>query len=137
MMKLLKALPFILIFSIPMMANAAKYNEGYYCDIVAEQLNGKSEIRTTYNKRVDIVTATHAIECDWLPKWGEAIGQAMTYAELEGKLPGIVIFHDVNKKWNENTYQLYKHMSSVLGITLWIYEVNKKDGKIEFTEQHN
>ena len=116
-MKLLKALPFIIILSIPVIANAAKYNEGYYCDIVAEQLNGKSEMRTTYNKRVDIVTATHAIECDWLPKWGEAIGQALTYAELEGKLPGIVIFHDVNKKWNENTHQLYKHMSSDLDIS--------------------
>ena len=86
---------------------------------------------------MDILTDTHAIECDWMPKWAEAIGQSLTYAELEGKLPGIVIFHDINKKWNKNTWAVYQHMSDVYGITLYWYEVDKKTGEIWHTATYN
>ena len=109
---------------------AKKYNEAWFCDIVAEDLNGRSEVKTQFNKRIDIITSTHAIECDWLHKWAEGIGQALTYGELESKTPGLVVFIDVNKKLNKNSLGVINHMASVYNIKLWIYNINKENGEI-------
>jgi hypothetical protein len=52
---------------------------------------GQMEVVLTDNTRADCVTNTHAIEFDFAPKWAEAIGQALHYAALTGKQPGIVL----------------------------------------------
>ncbi len=52
---------------------------------------GTVEVVMSDGTRADCVTATHAIEFDFAPKWAEAIGQALHYAALTGKKPGIVL----------------------------------------------
>ena len=116
---------------------AAKHNEAHFCDIITAHMGGKAEVKTDYNKRIDILTDTHAIECDWTSKPYEAIGQALAYGEFEGKLPGIVFFHPVSKKWHNKTYAMMKHLSQVYGITIWWYEVDKKTGDIWHKETYN
>jgi hypothetical protein len=39
----------------------------------------------------DCVTATHAIEVDFAPKWAEAIGQSLHYARVTQKRPGVLL----------------------------------------------
>ncbi len=41
--------------------------------------------------RVDCLTATHAVEVEFAPKWAEAVGQSLHYASLTGKRAGIVL----------------------------------------------
>lgn len=52
---------------------------------------GIEEVRLKDGTRVDCLTATHAIEFDFGHKWAEAPGQALHYARLTGKKPGIVL----------------------------------------------
>lgn len=52
---------------------------------------GTIEVVLPDNTRVDCLTATHAIEFDFAPKWAEAIGQSLHYAALTGKSPGVVL----------------------------------------------
>ena len=49
-------------------ANTKKFNEAHFCDLVAKQLGGITEVKTTYNKRVDILTDTH--DPYWTPREG-------------------------------------------------------------------
>jgi len=53
--------------------------------------NGIQEYRLSDQTRVDCLTDTHAIEFDYAKKWAEAVGQALHYSRMTGKLPGIVI----------------------------------------------
>jgi predicted RecB family endonuclease len=41
--------------------------------------------------RIDVVTARYAIEVEFASKWSNSIGQALYYASITGKNPGIVI----------------------------------------------
>lgn len=51
--------------------------------------------------RIDCLTETHAIEYDWANKWYEGITQALYYAELTGKKPGLVL---IKKKPNHQKF---------------------------------
>jgi len=60
-------------------------------DIVAVEpwaRGGAVEHRLHDGTRVDILTATHAIEADWSHKWAEAVGQSLYYSLITGKKPG-------------------------------------------------
>ena len=52
--------------------------------------------------RVDCLTHTHAIEFDFAAKWAESIGQALYYAEVTNKKPGIVLI--IEDKTKDNKY---------------------------------
>lgn len=114
-----------------------KKNEAFFCDAIATSIAGESEVRTKYNKRIDILTDTAAAECDWSHKWAEAIGQALTYGELEGKQPAMIIFHDISKKQNKNTIGVLIHMSKTLGIDLLYINVDRISGDMEFYGSYN
>lgn len=52
---------------------------------------GRAEVVLADRTRVDCLTDTHAIEVDFAAKWAEAIGQALFYAAMTGKRPGVVL----------------------------------------------
>ena len=70
--------------------NAIAAERDYQLPWCAER-GGTVEVVLSDGTRADCVTATHAIEFDFAPKWAEAIGQALHYAALTGKKPGIVL----------------------------------------------
>lgn len=47
----------------------------------------------TGTTRCDCLTATHAVEFDFAPKWAEAVGQALYYGAVTGKKPAVVLIH--------------------------------------------
>jgi hypothetical protein len=49
------------------------------------------EVRLWDATRVDYLSDNEAIEVDWAPKWAEAVGQSLYYAELTGKKPAIIL----------------------------------------------
>jgi hypothetical protein len=65
-------------------------NESHYINLLVNQLNGVKEQRVQ-NGRVDIVTATHAIEVEWASNWKHSIGQALWYGLQTNKEPGIIL----------------------------------------------
>ena len=80
---------------------------------------GETEYILPDKARVDCVTETHAIEFDFAKKWAESIGQALYYAEVLRKIPGVVLISENSEK----DQKFIKRITTVAeknGITLWI-----------------
>lgn len=76
----------LLLFNTPLNA-AEKDYQNPFC----EELGGQVEVVLSDRTRVDCLTDTYAIEVDFAHKWAEAIGQALHYAVMTGKQPGIML----------------------------------------------
>lgn len=55
------------------------FNESFYRDILAQSLNGKTEISTPVG-RIDVLTDTELIEVKNSKDWKSALGQVMAYS---------------------------------------------------------
>ena len=73
--------------------------------------------------RVDILTDSYAIEVDWSHKWKESIGQAMWYASVTNKKPGICL---LCKNINEESHHIYRCNTICVkyNIDLWIVDIS-------------
>lgn len=89
---------------------------------LAPKYEAEVEVVLWDRTRVDMVTATHAIEVDWADKWAEAIGQALYYADLTRKKPGIVL---LVRDPNEEARFIYRLQTVCVkrGIDFWIERV--------------
>lgn len=79
---------------------------------------GKQEVILYDKARVDCVTKNYAIEFDFASKWGESIGQALYYAAITKKLPGIVLIME----YPENDEKYLNRLNIVAekyGIKVW------------------
>jgi hypothetical protein len=85
---MIKILAMLIVCSLP--SQAEERREAWYITEIAKQLNGQREV-TVPRGRVDVVTATHAIEVEFAAKWKNAIGQALWYAHQTNKKAGIVL----------------------------------------------
>ncbi|WP_051326935.1 hypothetical protein [Desulfatibacillum aliphaticivorans] len=53
--------------------------------------SGRKEVLLRDNTLCDCVTDTHAVEFDFAENWTEAVGQALHFARMTAKKPGIVL----------------------------------------------
>lgn len=67
------------------------HKERYYQNIWCSEHHGQAEVSLPDQTRADCLTASHAIEFDFAPKWYEAVGQALYYSLQTGKRGGIVL----------------------------------------------
>ena len=65
------------------------HSERYYQNIIAQKLNGTTEVILSDKTRIDIETTKDVIEVDFAQKWYEAVGQCAHYAFKTGKKPVI------------------------------------------------
>ena len=65
--------------------------ERYYQQQWCSEHHGRAEVTLPDRTRCDCLTATHAVEVDFAPKWTEAIGQSLYYALQTGRRAGIVL----------------------------------------------
>ena len=91
---------------------------------LASKYKAKTEVSLWDRTRVDMVNDTYAIEVDWAPKWAEAIGQSLYYAEVTKLKPAIILL--VKNKTTESRY-IYRAqiVAAKYGIQLYIEEVKK------------
>ncbi|MBI9047524.1 MAG: hypothetical protein JEZ06_23775 [Anaerolineaceae bacterium] len=85
---------------------------------------GQTEVILSDNTRCDCITDTHAVEFDLANKWTEAVGQAMHYARVSGKKPGIVLIlqSEDDKKYLDRLNQEIKTYN--LPIDVWSIQGN-------------
>lgn len=67
-------------------------------DYVREHCKGEIEHRLYDGTRVDCLTDEYAKEYDFCHKWAESAGQALYYADITGKKPGIVLICDPDEQ---------------------------------------
>lgn len=72
-------------------ATATALPESYYQGIFAAQVGGRTEVTANDGSRCDILTDSYAIEVDFARKWGEAIGQSLSYGFQFDRQAGIVL----------------------------------------------
>lgn len=58
---------------------------------IAKQKGGHAEVRTFCGARCDVLTEEYAFEVEWVKKYKEAPGQALLYAALLHRKPGIIL----------------------------------------------
>jgi hypothetical protein len=75
-------------------------NEAHYNQIIQSQLGGNREVKVN-GGRVDLVTASYAIETEWASNWKHSIGQALWYGLQTNKQPGIIL---IMKSIDERKY---------------------------------
>ena len=78
---------------------------------------GEMEVRMPDGTRADCVTKNYAIEIDFAPKWAEALGQALHYADQTGKQPAILLIIERDKDWRY--YNRLKRTARKQGVKVW------------------
>lgn len=111
-------------------AKPKKRGETYWAAVAADELFGVAgpdhvEVRLADGSRCDILTKEYAIEVDWADeKWKEAPGQAVLYAALTNRKPGVVLL--VKNRRNEQSDILRATIvCAKLEIPIWFYEVKR------------
>lgn len=79
---------FTVLFSLD--SNGAQREADYRRKWCAAR-RGRMEVAMPNRTRCDCLTRTHAVEFDFAPKWLEAVGQSLNYAEQTRKRAGIVL----------------------------------------------
>lgn len=90
MPRLLLAAASLLCAVLPCAVPAAA-DELAECRRLAPKYEAEAEARLWDATRVDLLSDRYAIEVDWAPKWAEAIGQALYYAEVTGREPAVLL----------------------------------------------
>lgn len=120
-MKIFITLLILTIYPVFVFAQTPKnhqYFEKDYQKVWCDAHCGNTEVILSDRARVDCVTATHAIEFDFAPKWAESIGQALYYGYALNKKPGIVLIIE-NKEKDQKYINRVKAVAEIYGITLW------------------
>lgn len=74
-----------------LLAASAQARESDYQLPWCKAQGGIAEYVLPDHTRVDCLTATHAVEFDFAPKWAEAIGQALYYASQTDRRAAVVL----------------------------------------------
>ncbi len=91
--------------------------ERYYQNQWCNKVGGLQEYHLEDGTRVDCLTETHAVEFDFAKKWAESIGQALYYADMTGKRPGVVLI--MEQPGDDRFKARLKRISDRYGITVW------------------
>ncbi|MDP2689260.1 MAG: hypothetical protein Q8P48_04005 [Deltaproteobacteria bacterium] len=89
------------------------------------------EYRLPDRTRVDCVTVEYAVEVDFAGKWAEAIGQAVYYAMMTDKKPGILLIMDGEEEKDARYLERLKTVTESLGIAVWTIAPEDVDGRGE------
>lgn len=112
--------------AIPLVISASiqaktEHSERFYQEKVAFALKGQMERRVP-DGRVDVLTATHAIEVEFAAKWKNAIGQALWYSLQTGKAAGIVVILEDERRDGPDAIRLGSVIeANKLPIKVWLW----------------
>lgn len=105
----------LLLFSVAF-AGHQFLEKDYQIEWCAEH-GGITEYVLDDQARVDCLLDEYTIEFDFAPKWAEAIGQSLYYAEKTGKKPGIVLI--IEKDSDKRYLKRLKTLSEKYQIRVW------------------
>lgn len=80
---------------------------------LAVHLSGQAEVTVPYG-RVDVLTSTYAIEIDFLHKWKEGVGQALSYASVKGVTPCLALIYErTDNQTDADVNNLLSHIETL------------------------
>lgn len=101
-----------------LLASVAGAGERAEVQRLAPAYDARPEVVAWDGSRVDLLNDRYAIEVDWASKWQQAVGQAMYYAILFDREPGIILL----RRSAEDTRFIYRCQAVCvrIGIKLWV-----------------
>ncbi len=78
------------VFPLIPLTPAGTRLEADWADALAAALAAQQEVRIKHG-RIDVLSASYAIEVDWFRKWHEGLGQAQHYSIATGKAPAVAL----------------------------------------------
>lgn len=97
---------------------------------LAPKYAAQPEVRMTDGTVCDLVSETEAIEIDYAPKWAEAVGQSLHYAEMTGKKAGIILLlEDPDSEWRHLVR--CARLCGKLGIQLYVEELSREQPPVQ------
>ena len=109
----------LLLLLFPTFAFASERTE---VDRIAPSYHADVEVVQWDGTRIDMLTKTEAIEVDYAPKWAEAIGQSLYYAQVSDRKPAIVLLVRNVKKDAKYIYRC-QTVCAKFGIKLYVERV--------------
>lgn len=79
--------------------------------------DGELEYRLPDGTRVDCLLRDHAVEVEFAPKWAEAIGQALYYAQSTDRKPGVLLV--MRDHGDERYLKRLRSVARQQGIKVW------------------
>lgn len=114
----------ILIFLVGC-SELGKKNEAFYQRAWCSREGGKIEVTIANGTRCDCVTSDYAIEVDFAAKWQQAVGQALNYADVLQKTPGVVLI--CRNKKDRKKYMMLMNLTSNLkekyGLSIRVWHI--------------
>lgn len=111
----------VLLIAVSWCCAAEKRSERWYQEQAASMLDGRMEAAVE-NGRVDILTATHAIEVEFARNWKNSIGQALWYAMQTNKRAAIILILENPQRDRSHTIRLGSVVqSNHLPIDVWLW----------------
>jgi len=110
----------MLLFLVSQALAAHVETERYYQVAWCAEHGGTLEYVLSDRARVDCLTEEYAIEFDFASKWAEAIGQALYYALMTGKKPGVVLI--MEKPSDKRQLKRLEAVAKWNNIKVWIVE---------------
>lgn len=92
--------------------------------IALQRQGAAAEFVTPDGSRVDVLTAEHAFEVEWVEKWSQAIGQSVFYGLATNRKPGVILLMR-GKASDQRYYLRCLAVCARLGIKLETVEVSK------------
>ena len=121
--------PVLIAASVIISAAAPPTYETSIAKRLAPKYHAKLEVRLWDGARADLVSDKVAWEVDWAKKWAEGVGQALYYAQVLEKEPGVILLTKDRKSDARYIYRC-QTVCAAKGIRLRIEEVNE-DGRIK------
>ena len=81
----------LLLLTLLISGNVYAESERYYQHLFCNDTGGISEVTLSDRTRVDCLTFGMAIEVEFASKWKNSIGQAVHYARMTDRQPGIAL----------------------------------------------
>lgn len=102
-----------------LLVSAAQADERSESARLAPKYEAQTEVVAWDGSRVDLLNDAYAIEVEWASKWKESIGQAVYYALVFHREPGIVLLRKPGADDDRHIYRC-QAVCARLGIKLWV-----------------
>ena len=110
----------LMLVTIVFSSAAHLHHERYYQERFCTLVHGELEHRLPDGTRIDCLTPIYAFEVDFGHKAFESIGQALYYAMISGKRPGIVLIRETRR--DDRYIERIKPLAKKYGIYVFVID---------------
>ena len=112
-------------------AEGKPQKESFYNNLWCSVRNGRQEVRTELDTRIDCLLEYYAVETDFDTKWAEGLGQALHYSAMTDKKAAILLILQNHDGSDRSRYvRRLTRTIDVLGLDVELFFIETKNYKL-------